>query len=506
MIEKMNETNKFFTPFRVGVSLSLIICIVGVCSLNYLALPSGDEIGTADSAINFVLHKEWWSAVWVYTYHPLHNFILVPWLYIFGVSHVSVCALDIIIAFMASIVALKALTERMILKSTWLAVIFVLLFWGLVPYYNGRIDNLLMLFSIGMVDQMLPSSERSGYSKRLLFFYSFMLTMTGIYTLPAIFFLGICLVIYYWKDVSQKKELIQKAQIIIVSCLLAFAFVCLFYLYNQRLLRFLQTYIRFNSNFNKGMANMRVHFTTRSMIINGYSNIIPILFSLSGIIVGYLRKNRNLLWLSVFVLLIPVILSLAGHYVIYYYWTFNVFAIFILVYVLFLVRKKYVITLVTIFAAVLYIYPLVQSFTNRPSNNEIVQSLGQFLKKNKGYLKDNTYVHFEAQVEAPFYYLLQDYPVKISGKVRFLEDYIAPELVFRKTMESKVKDPKLRKKIMNIFYKIENTVDPPLDRGLIIISGEKRYNDLVTNLKKKRVPFTCVSTYKEYKLIKFGNK
>lgn len=504
MMKERNEIDKIIIPFNVGVVLSFVICIVGVCSLNYIALPNGDEIGTADSAINFVLHNEWWSAVWIYTYHPLHNFILVPWLYIFGVSHVSVCALDIIIAFIASMVALKSLNERQLLVSHWSAILFVLLFWGLVPYYNGRIDNLLMLFSIGMVNQMLPSSVRNGYSKKTLFFYSFMLTMTGIYTLPAIFFLGLCLLIYYWKEKEQRNELIQKAKIVIVSCFIAFILVCLFYLYNQRLLRFLQTYIRFNSNFNKGMANMRAHFTIGSMIINGYNNIIPILLSLSGIIVGGLRKNWNLFWLSTFVILIPVILSLAGHYVSYYYWTFNVFATFIFVYVLYLEKKKYILVLVTFLAAINYLYPLVQKFIDRPTNIEIIQSLSQFLDKNKCYLKDSTYVHFEAQADAPFYYLLQDYPVKISGKVRFLETYVAPELVFKKTMESKVKDPEYRKTIMNIFYKIENTVDPPLDSGLIIISGDKRYNDLIVNLKKRRIPFTCVSTYEQYKLIKFG--
>ena len=60
--------------FQKKYSKPLILCIFYICILDYYTFPSGDEIGTADSAINWVTNGEWYSAVWVYTYHPLHNF------------------------------------------------------------------------------------------------------------------------------------------------------------------------------------------------------------------------------------------------------------------------------------------------------------------------------------------------------------------------------------------------------------------------------------------------
>ena len=64
----------------IGCFASLILCIFYICILDYYTFPSGDEIGTADSAINWVTNGEWYSAVWVYTYHPLHNFLLTIWI------------------------------------------------------------------------------------------------------------------------------------------------------------------------------------------------------------------------------------------------------------------------------------------------------------------------------------------------------------------------------------------------------------------------------------------
>ena len=495
---------KRLSPFSIGIYLSMILCVIGIITLNYMALPSGDEIGTADSAINFVLHGEWWSAVWIYTYHPLHNFILVPWLYIFGVSHVSVCALDIVIALIATIVGLKALKDRKLLNNPLLAVAFVLLIWGFIPYYNGRIDNLMMLFTIGMADYIIPSSELRRHEYRMLAFYTFMLTMTGIYTLPVMFLLCLCLVAFYWKNKTMRAILIKKSWIVFLSCLIAFILVCSFYLFNQRLLRFLQTYIRFNSNFNKGMANMRRHFSTSEMIINGYKNIWPILFSLLGILYGGIKKNWNLFSLSVFVLLIPVTLSLVGHYVSYYYWLFSVSSIVILYYVLVTMGKKTAIVIIAFFSLCYYGYPIIRSFASSPSKPEKTAELKGFLIKNKQYLKDSIFVHFEAQIDAPLYYLLQEYPVKISGKVRFLENYVDPKIVFKKTMESKISDSHTREVCMDIFYKIENTVEPPLDKGLIIISDVPRYKQLTERLNSMKMPFECVSTYKNYKMIRFG--
>ena len=99
----------------IGCFASLILCIFYICILDYYTFPSGDEIGTADSAINWVTNGEWYSAVWVYTYHPLHNFLLTIWISVFGVSHQAVCSMNVAIAFIVSLLCLKILSERKII-------------------------------------------------------------------------------------------------------------------------------------------------------------------------------------------------------------------------------------------------------------------------------------------------------------------------------------------------------------------------------------------------------
>ena len=88
--------------FLISSSISLLYCILTICFIDYLSVPWTDEIGTADTAINVVLYGQWKSDVWLYIYQPLHAFFLIPWIFIFGISHTSVCSMNVIIAFISS--------------------------------------------------------------------------------------------------------------------------------------------------------------------------------------------------------------------------------------------------------------------------------------------------------------------------------------------------------------------------------------------------------------------
>ena len=486
-----------------GCFASLILCIFYICILDYYTFPSGDEIGTADSAINWVTNGEWYSAVWVYTYHPLHNFLLTIWISVFGVSHQAVCSMNVAIAFIVSLLCLKILSERKIINSLFSVLLFVFLFWAIAPHSNGRIDCLMLLFSLGIADQLIPSSENRKKNNKLLAFYSFGLMFTGIYSLPILLVLGIALLIYARKDVEKRNVLITQAKIIVLFCFISFVIICIFYLYNHRLLRFLQTYIRFNSNFNKGMDNLLVHYTFSQMVIDGYKNIYIDIFVLYGILIGYLKKEWNLLYVSVFVLSIPVLGSAAGHYVSYYYWMMNIFAIVILFWSMAILNNRYYNICISIIVIWLFASPLFSSF-NTPTKKEKVSNIQAYLERNKEYLKDSVYVHFEAQQSAIFYYLLRDYPVKISGKVRILENYVDPKIVFEKTINKKTNDIELRKLAMNVFDMIESYKEPDLRKGIIIVNDKDKYQTLKEKLIEKGYKYKTISKYNDFVMVSFN--
>lgn len=498
----MNQVNK---NLYICCCVSLLMCIFHICMLDYTAFPSGDEIGTADSAINWLTNGEWYSAVWVYTYHPLHNFLLTLWLSVFGISHMAVCSMNVLIAFITSLLCLKILTERKIINNLWSTLIFIFLFWAIAPHSNGRIDCLMMLFSVGIVDQLFPSSEQYSKSNKSLAIYSFGLMLTGIYSIPIILVLGISLLIYEWKDIEKRQVLIRQAKVIVISCLIAFLLVCLFYLINHRLLRFLQTYIRFNSNFNKGMDNLLVHYTFSEMVIDGYRNLYIVLFVLTGIVFGYIKKKKSLLYSSVFVLSIPIIGAAAGHYVSYYYWMMNIFAIVILIWSMVIINKIAANITISLLALWLFVSPIYNSFQS-PTKKEEVSQIKAYLKENKHILKDSIYVHFEAQESARFYYLLRDYPVKISGKVRILENYVDPKLVFEKTINKKISNNDLRRFSMDVFDMIESYKEPDLSSGIIIVKGEMKYKKLIEKLLEKQYKYKTISKYKDFVMVSFNSR
>jgi len=141
-----------------------------VLCIDYISFPWLDEIGTSDTAVNVTLYGNWVSHVWKYSYNPLHAFLLIPWLIIWGVSHLSVCSFTVLLSFISFVILLRILLKRSLLSTTLGVVVFTLLYWGGLEFARlitlGRIDILVMLFSILVVNELTPMADGRFYSAK----------------------------------------------------------------------------------------------------------------------------------------------------------------------------------------------------------------------------------------------------------------------------------------------------------------------------------------------------
>ena len=92
------QSDIFSRKWLPVTAAGLLFAAVYMAIQDYIAVPWNDEIGTADTAVNYVLFGKWDSNVWHYTYNPLHAFLLIGWLKIFGISHAIVCNINVFIA------------------------------------------------------------------------------------------------------------------------------------------------------------------------------------------------------------------------------------------------------------------------------------------------------------------------------------------------------------------------------------------------------------------------
>lgn len=309
-----------------GVLFSMILGAYTVCKLNFNSLGWVDEVGTADTAVNIVLHGKWFSHNWPYSYHPLHMWALIPWLKVFGISHVSVCSLNVMWAALSCMLLVGIMVRRKVFAAYWQVLLFNVLFWGSANMswtaMSGRIDCMVMFFTICVVGLFMREGVADG--KRYLLKLTgaaFLMALTGIYTIP--------LFIVFWlmcvarpSGRTSRAVTFRRGIAVGIGCFLAFLVVVVYYLYHQALFRYL--YMTF------------CHCTTVSGIsigsTVGYGECyltewhVLVALAISGMLCVVNKETRcRTDWLLfVFTLFIPPLMVAAGRYAWYYHWIFSI--------------------------------------------------------------------------------------------------------------------------------------------------------------------------------------
>ncbi len=315
--------NRKWLPITI---LGIIFASFYLLMQNYIAVVWFDEIGTSDTPINVVLYGQWDSNVWHYTYNPLHAFILIPWLHVFGISHASVCNLNIIFSLATFLILEHWMIAKSYITKRSSGVILILLFWmgfaisGLMT--KGRIDMLGMLLSVIMC-RVIFVRRFSSWQFVALFVSSFLLMMANMYVIPLIAFL----MIFLWATNYRKEGRLLwfgRGLIMAFGFIASFLFVCYFYYQQHFVIHFLSSFFTFTAS--TSTVSPFVVKVLRAYLMEPVSLLLIILAWLGN----YYYKGKKIdLRILALVTAIPFTMCIAGRYQSYYVWLFCVPVLFL---------------------------------------------------------------------------------------------------------------------------------------------------------------------------------
>lgn len=370
----------------------ILFAAVYMAIQDYIAIPWNDEIGTTDTAVNYILFGEWDSNVWHYTYNPLHAFLLIGWLKIFGISHAIVCNVNVFIALLAFLYLEYTIIKRSIITKPTSGLVLVLLFWlGFMLaslMTKGRIDMLVMFLSIILTDSLFDNNNGIlGYAK--IFISSTLLILSSIYVIPFFVLSIIFFNAINFCGIGRLKWLI-KASVTALGFIVGMALTCVFYYKIGFLYHFLSTYISFNGSLGDTPS-------LSARILDAYnSDLTSIFLCACAWLVVLISKKKNKIFLTMIaiVTLIPTIMTFAGRYASYYVWMVGLPVSVLVVYLMDRTEKKGIYyTLLTVVAVISMLRPAYWIY-KRPAEYNQRMELYSFIDNNKEYLNRTDNIYF----------------------------------------------------------------------------------------------------------------
>lgn len=323
-------------PVGIAILLALLFALLNILTLNWYPLPWIDEICFTDTPVNVVLQKEWVSTVWKYSYNPLHAFLLIPWLYLFGISHLAVTSINVVFSFILFILLSSYLYKKKIIVSFWAMMLYTFVFWNASNFsWNfrcGRVDPLIMIFTFLVVKECFEFKKYAA-ATHLMFFryfiYSLLLFLSGVPSLPVV---GSMIVLLYIVQAEHRKIILKLGTISLIAFALGFGLICVFYGINHNIKNYLYSFTYYNTNTNLDIVDSKTHIfrilnsylINREALILGISNLLIFLhvFRSGRNSEKFTADNHNLPVFLLLIMSVPVIMTLAGRYQIYYSWMF----------------------------------------------------------------------------------------------------------------------------------------------------------------------------------------
>lgn len=489
----------------IGLGIALLFAIAYVVCIDYISFPWRDEVGTSDTAVNVALYGEWTSHVWKYSYNPLHAFLLIGWLKLWGVSHLTVCGFTVLLAFVGYAVLLNILQKREILTRCNSVVIFTLLYWGGFEFARlitlGRTDLLVMLFTILVVNELTPTKDGGFYSiKRWpTLVYSFLLMGASIYSIPVL--CCYCLVVYFiTNDKTVRKELRWRYLYATIGFFVSFLLVCLFFYSVHGLFKFINSYLSFNATINhddKGRGLL-------TRLIDAYSidlyAIIALIISTVLLVLQKRLQNKSCIAYLIFTLSIPMLMVFAGRYRSYYSWIFYVPVVVVSGYVIDKIKKKWVTVAVMILVALsVIIRPIVKAQEFAEKRIELT-NVKSFFDESATYLTAGDNVAFNNSM---FYYPIVGKRCNPWHKYKGLQDIPQPEDKFKAFIEKKFKDEGRREQLLEIFNQMEHSEPYLPESGYFFTEGDEEYLKTINFMQVHSFRIEKVMGKNGFTLLKF---
>lgn len=326
----------------------------------------------------------------------------------------------------------------------------------------------MLLLTAGFAHALVPVAGEQR-NPLAIFTWAFAMMLTAPYMLPVLFILGMVLL----ASAKDRKDIVLRGIFAALGIGAAFIANSTYYLVQHDLIRFLGSYIYFNSLTGFKSAP----FAER--LISGYLyDYTALTLCAFGILCGKL-KPREFLAAS-FVALIPLLMLLGGRYETYYAWAFFIPSLILATTAAFRRGKGLCIALLCCGAALFIARQAktCESSASARANRDLCRA---FVRECAGLIPSGSDVVVAADLDGNtgFYYPLVDLGARVW--------YRGPEMLTGRTDEEKFSEglaliastPERKQELKNFIRKIQRFIPMLPERGFVLFYSD----DDVTNIK-----------------------
>lgn len=341
------------------ILLSLAFIFVNLITLSNLT-PWIDEVMMLDTSYNAAFHGVWETTAWYRvvgehpfsTYPPLYQMLAAVWMRVFGGSLVAVRSMNLLITFVLGGVFLRFIKRYKPQLSPWSIALFTLLLWGSCDmswmYRNGRPDMLcalMFVFTAQATDKYLLSN--TPITRITVVITTAILLCSGIQA--AIYLCALWLFLFFVMK-QRRKKIVLLLALLLAGLMLGLLLVSLFMLANGRLIAFVCSIVQYSATLSKitlvllpliammfgfdvAPYTQKLHELTNDIslgqqlatIVEYHDFIILAFIALAAYTTCFRNNLHKLLNDKGFLLLlcalyVPISMTLAGRFTIYYRW------------------------------------------------------------------------------------------------------------------------------------------------------------------------------------------
>lgn len=478
--------------------LAAIPATASILFIDSCTFPWCDELCLCDGMFMKALRGLEWSTVSPCSYNPFYPLLVYVWAKIFGASHFAVISLSVAIGYVACVCIAAIARRRKWWSSTWADTAFVFLFWGgweFAPELTTARPDVLALLLTAIFADALAREGTKGHHLLRTFIAAAVLFFAAPYPLPLMFFFGLFLLASA-DNTKERKTILLRGFAATGGFLLGFAVVAGYYALQMDLIRLLGSYVYFNSI--TGYAPEP--FWER--IVCGYSrDALGPLLCILALLTGRLKGKA---WpLAVFILSIPLLMTIGGRYAHYYLWTFYVPCLLLAVCALSRRGSKSVAALAMAGIALWAAYHAV-SYTRSKPQRDFTYACRNFVDSNSDFFGKDVDVIVAENVEGrcDFYYPL----LKHGARVWFRgENALAGRSDEEKFMEGLTYIPcneEQRKAILNFIAKIQRFVPLLPNNALVLFYSDDDVKNIKPIFESKGCEFKPIKTEGSFSLWK----
>lgn len=463
--------------YHISLLVSTIFAILYIVFADYYSFAWCDEIFFSNPAANYIHGRDWYTAGVGNLYPPLYSLLLTVWFYIFGVSHQAAVSLEVIITLAVYFKLSGIIKKRSVFDNPLSYFILIPMFW--LGFYMptiftmGRVDMLVLLILLFLLDEILPHGNKLEISWWEIIILSALLSFSAIYPLP---FMCFILLFAFFVRKNNRKQIVRGGIYMMLGFCIGLLFTLLFAYSNRFLAGFLAWILGMGYS---GDAS----FTEK--LLHAYCDIPSMILYCCAIVVLLIKKQTKIpISVLVFIIINPLLMTLAGRYERYYWWMTSLPIIMVFISSIETFPKKYLlittsIVFVICIASQVYLvqYPhryshdyLLMDCSNNIRDYKQEQDLAiRIVNENKALIKDYKSVVFMSG--CLYYPLLENTE---SCWYNFHDVHFAPH-----------DRTKVYWRIYEDFIRAREERETIPNRGLLIALNDKQVKEGMQFLKKR---------------------